>query len=83
MPDPRMAQGQQAPPQGQGQRPQQRPPQGQQQPQGQPQQADQQQVIRQEISQMPRPDLEELAFAAVMELQGGGQPPAGGQQGGL
>jgi len=75
MPDPRMAQGQQAPPQGQGQRPQ--------QPQGQPQQADQQQVIRQEISQMPRPDLEELAFAAVMELQGGGQPPAGGQQGGL
>lgn len=75
MPDPRMAQGQQAPPQGQGQRPQ--------QPQGQPQQADQQQVIRQEIAQMPRPDLEELAFAAVMELQGGGQPPAGGQQGGL
>lgn len=73
MPDPRIA-SQQPAPQRQGAA-----------PQGQPQ--NQQQQIVMAIKQMPRPELEELAYEAIMELQGvtQGQPqeqPQGQPQGG-
>lgn len=78
MPDPRIANEMQAQ---QGAQPAQAPP-------GQPGgQATEEQLIEQaraEIAQMPRPELEELAFALVMEMHSmqGGAPEGGAPAGG-